>query len=207
MRYIRKMPEPRALAQHRSAGGTWDNFSLDKGKKEVKEQLLKEQHHLCAYCTSVIRFDKMKVEHWQPQKHFPKKELDYSNMLAVCMGCFSRKEKNTLHCDSSKQDTIIDLNPQNQDHINCIFYELPSGCIKSSNATHQYELDEVLNLNIAPLRNDRKRILSAFIKYIRKKYKNRGANWQSELKKWKNKNEPNAMIIVKYLEKKVRQNR
>ena len=48
----------------RNAGGTWDTFSQHEGKEDVKNQLLTEQYHLCAYCTNRISFEKMKIEHW-----------------------------------------------------------------------------------------------------------------------------------------------
>jgi len=125
MFHINKGKEPDKLTQHRNNGGTYDDFSLCKGKREVKNQILKEQSNLCAYCTATINFDEttnfdnMKVEHWLPQKHFPEKELQYKNMLGVCKGCILYNGEALFHCDHSgaKDDKVIEIDPQEKVHI------------------------------------------------------------------------------------------
>mgnify|MGYP000391707755 FL=1 len=202
MRHIKKQSEPRELTEYRNSGGKWDDFSLEKGKKAVKNQLLAEQNCLCAYCTGAINFDNMKVEHWYPQAEDEKKELEYNNLLAVCFGCYNQGE--FFHCDTSKADTIIQLSPTNTLHIDTTDYEKASGGIKSSNPIFQQELDETLNLNIAPLKKARKTRLYEFRKALNKKYPNKTANYQKELNKWSNLNISHNIIVVKYLEKKLR---
>ena len=149
MRHIEKQTEPRELKEFRNGGGKWDDFSLDKGKRAVKNQLLAEQSNLCAYCTGAIKFETMKVEHWYPQDAPEDRDLEYANLLAVCLGCYNQGE--FFHCDTSKADTVIQLNPTNVLHIDTIDYEKSSGGIKSSNPDFQQELDEILNLNICLL--------------------------------------------------------
>lgn len=202
MRYIEKQTEPRELKEYRNGGGKWDDFSLDKGKRVLKNQLLTEQNNLCAYCTGAINFDNMKVEHWYPQDAPEDRDLEYANLLAVCLGCYNQGEY--FHCDTSKADTVITLNPTNNLHIDTIDYEKSSGGIKSSNAIFQDELDDVLNLNIKPLKKARKTRLFEFRKYLHKKYPNKTANYQKELNKWRNLDVSHNMIVVKYLEKKIR---
>lgn len=206
MRYIKKQSEPRELAEYRSSGGKWDDFSLDKGKRAVKNQLLAEQNGLCAYCTREIIFeeeeskDNTKVEHWYPQDAPEDRDLDYNNLLCVCKGDLGKY----LHCDTNKANKIITINPTNKLHIGTISYEKVSGGIKSSNPTFHQELDEILNLNIPPLKKARKTRLYEFRKYLHKKYPNKTANYQKELNKWRNLNVSHNMIVVKYLEKKLR---
>ncbi len=208
MRHIEKQTEPRELTEYRNGGGKWDDFSLDKGKRVLKNQLLTEQNGLCAYCTREIIFneeegkDNMTVEHWYPRARDEKRELEYRNLLAVCLGCYNHGEY--FHCDTSKADTVITLNPTNNLHIDTIDYEKSSGGIKSSNAIFQDELDDVLNLNIKPLKKARKTRLFEFRKYLHKKYPNKTANYQKELNKWRNLDVSHNMIVVKYLEKKIR---
>lgn len=51
----------------------------------------------------------MKVEHWCSRALCPdNRELDYSNLFGVCKGRFS--DGKFTHCDTSKGDTLIDLN-------------------------------------------------------------------------------------------------
>ncbi len=202
MRHIEKQTEPRELTEYRNGGGKWDDFSLDKGKRVLKNQLLAEQNNLCAYCTSAINFDNMKVEHWYPQDAPEDRDLEYANLLAVCLGCYNQGEY--FHCDTSKADTVIQLNPTNALHIDTIDYEKSSGGIKSSNAIFQDELDDVLNLNIKPLKKARKTRLFELRKYLHKKYPNKTANYQKELNKWRNLDVSHNMIIVRYLENKLR---
>lgn len=194
------------MALHRNSGQGYGEFSLTKGKREVKEQLLNEQHHSCAYCTAKISFEKMKVEHWYPQEESGKpgntnRDLDYSNLLAVCQGC---TVSGIEHCDTSKKNRLIDISPLRSEHIDAISYASFSGKISSRNEKHQEELDSVLKLNIDLLAAKRKSLLNHFKLGLHRKYKGRRANYPLELRKQKAKNAPFGMIIIRYLEGKIR---
>ena len=54
-------------------------------KEELREAILQEQHHLCAYCMRRIHNDgrRMRIEHWFPLSHSKYKAIDYSNMLGL----------------------------------------------------------------------------------------------------------------------------
>jgi len=213
MFHILKGKEPSKLARHRNdkvSKGTFDNFSLDKGKREVKNQLLKEQGNLCAYCTASINFDNMKIEHWLPQnnKDYPEYkefELKYSNMLGVCQGCILCKGEKYFHCDHSlaKGEKIIQINPLEKRHVDQLSYN-KSGLLKSSNSKHQTEIDTILNLNIPPLLKVRKDILNIVMVRLHNKYKNKTANYPKILKQFSSKKNSYSAIIVWYLKKKIK---
>lgn len=78
---------------------TWEHFRRRnrRGYREVKEQLLKDQHGLCAYCEISIKLaeqeenvDDFRVEHFIPkvETEFRKHNyhLDWRNLLGVCHG-------------------------------------------------------------------------------------------------------------------------
>ena len=85
---------------------------------ELRTSLVNEQKGICCYCQSRIAFSPkkadgtglvidMKTEHFLPKSIDPNgkfdhsaKVLDYSNLLASCLGNSDSKRKN--HCDSSK---------------------------------------------------------------------------------------------------------
>lgn len=202
MKLINKLPEPVALNNFRNGGGTWNDFSLNKGKREVKNQLLLEQNNLCAYCTASINFNSMKVEHWCSQENcISNRDLDYSNLLAVCSGCFNHGEYE--HCDTSKKAFLIELSPVVKHHIDVISYAKASGKIESVHPDHQIEIDSILNLNIPPLKRIRKNMLNEFKIGLSKKYKGKKANYQKELEKFQNARIPFSMIVIKYLEDKI----
>ncbi|MGB0930831.1 MAG: retron system putative HNH endonuclease, partial [Chitinophagales bacterium] len=123
MKWIKKGKEPTQLKEYRNSGGEWDDFSLEKGKEELKDQLLTEQKSLCAYCMGAIRSNTMKVEHWHPRAIYPNKKLDYKNLLAVCQGCYGSGTTQQQHCDTSKGDRIVEINPQEKNHINALSYK------------------------------------------------------------------------------------
>lgn len=77
----------------------WERFRRAgrKGYRQVKEQLLKDQHGLCAYCEISIRLaddeesvDDFRVEHFHPKGETDFKvhnyHLDWQNLLGVCHG-------------------------------------------------------------------------------------------------------------------------
>ena len=78
---------------------TWEHFRRRnrRGYREVKQQLLQDQHGLCAYCEISIKLaefednvDDFRVEHFFPkvatqlEKH--NYHLDWHNLLGVCHG-------------------------------------------------------------------------------------------------------------------------
>ena len=79
---------------------TWEHFRRRnrRGYREVKQQLLQDQHGLCAYCEISIKLaefednvDDFRVEHFFPkvatqlEKH--NYHLDWHNLLGVCPMC------------------------------------------------------------------------------------------------------------------------
>lgn len=74
---------------------------------KLREQLLKEQKYVCAYCGQKVEVvenenekPQMKTEHFNPQNDTPENDLGYSNLLACCLGFDNHKGKG--HCDSMK---------------------------------------------------------------------------------------------------------
>ena len=102
MKRVQKSPEePELLTRYRQRypRDTWDKFhhrSRD-GYRQVKRQILQDQHGLCAYCEINIkltdeedRVDDFRVEHFHPKVGTENEErnyhLEWKNMLGVCHG-------------------------------------------------------------------------------------------------------------------------
>jgi uncharacterized protein (TIGR02646 family) len=102
MKRVQKCPEePGLLTRYRQRypRDTWDKFhhrSRD-GYRQVKRQILQDQHGLCAYCEINIkltaeedRVDDFRVEHFHPKVGTENEErnyhLEWKNMLGVCHG-------------------------------------------------------------------------------------------------------------------------
>ncbi|MCD8360259.1 MAG: TIGR02646 family protein [Acidaminococcaceae bacterium] len=116
---------------------TWEHFRRcnRRGYREVKQQLLQDQHGLCAYCEISIKLaenednvDDFRVEHFFPkvgtQLSGHNYHLDWHNLLGVCHGgsqpYVSNPEwryssrKNDRSCDVPKGSKLISeriLNP------------------------------------------------------------------------------------------------
>ncbi len=108
MKPIRAPSEPPCFAAWRAANptGTWDTFVVEnrdapdgtrRCKRELLEELLSAQHHLCAYCE--IELDPplwAEVEHWHPKDPtlYPGHNwgLDFANLMAGCEGGTKVKE-------------------------------------------------------------------------------------------------------------------
>ena len=93
--------EPEALKRYRLRfpEETWEHFRrrARHGYQEVKQQILKDQHGLCAYCEISIKLaeqegevDDFRVVHFFPknanQEHGHNYHLDWRNLLGVCHG-------------------------------------------------------------------------------------------------------------------------
>lgn len=204
MRNITKGLEPASLTQHRSMGHTdYDNYA---DKDTLREHLVSEQRGLCCYCLSRIRpaSSAMKIAHWHSQDRYPAEQLDYSNLLGACMGNEGQAPKRQ-HCDTRQGNRDLSMNPANSAHQveNLIRFEA-GGTIFSNDET----INDVLNLNVPFLKNNRKAALEAFKATLDK----RGALPMEKLKRWlqrwngeshTNNLEPFCQVVVYWLRKRL----
>lgn len=145
-------------------------------KDDIRDYLLREQGHLCAYCMQRIYKETMKIEHWYPESRMSDHEcLDYSRMFACCPGHKKPDNDSTLHkkkysskndtCDTHKGNSIIAINPSKMEHIQKIKYKSSTGEIYADDeertvffqsetghnyediTTFQHDIDKTLNLN------------------------------------------------------------
>lgn len=182
MRTIIKGREPNSLTQYRQ---TDDATYAGYGDKDtLRESLVAEQRGLCCYCLSRIRpeIGAMKIEHWhsQAQQKYPEEQLAYRNLLGACPGN-EGQPRAAQYCDTRKGDNDLSRNPADPGHaVEQLIHFLSDGTIVSTNLTFNQEIDEILNLNVAYLKNQRKAALDSFLTSLHK----RGELQQSTLERW-----------------------
>lgn len=162
MRAINKGPEPTRLTPYRlQAGAVYDGPLFTTVKDQIRENLLNEQGHLCAYCMQRIQANSMKVEHWHCQDKYPTEQLNYSNMIGACYG----NEKQTYNkqtCDTHKRNDDILFNPANRTHHARLKIRYSGdGKISSDDPVFNDQLENVLNLNWVRLKENRKGVWDA----------------------------------------------
>lgn len=149
MRTITKRTEPESLTRHRlTSHSDYDNYTDKDG---LRAALVAEQQGLCCYCMGNIQneSDKMKIEHWHCQAHYPDEQLDYRNLLGACLGGKGQPPK-LQHCDTRKGDSDLLWNPADQVHnVQAWIIYGTDGTIKSNNCEFDQQLNEVLNLNLS----------------------------------------------------------
>ena len=109
MRYIPKRTsnEPDSLKAIRLTNGAAFD---DCNKQDIREILLSEQGHLCAYCMRRIDNSRNKkglpntrIEHYETQATQPNLQLSFINMLGVCDGN-EGNPKHLQHCDKKRTE-------------------------------------------------------------------------------------------------------
>lgn len=161
MRAINKKPEPASLTAHsKKLDANYENYLP---KDELRHALVTEQRGLCCYCMGRIRAlrTEMKIEHWRCQAHYPKEQLNYRNLLGACLGGHGQPA-HLQHCDTRKGNSRLEWNPAHPGHHieTRIRYEI-DGSICSDEPDFDAQLNNVLNLNLPLLKNNRKAILEA----------------------------------------------
>lgn len=220
MRVITKGQEPGLLTHYRSKpGAIYDGENFTKVKAAIRKHLLKEQGYLCAYCMKRIMNNEFrtKIEHWQCQTNYPNKQLDYKNMLAVCLGktIISNspdRPKFKTHCDTLKGKKDIKFNPSNASHHSHmkIYYGV-DGKIYSRDTLFQKQIDEILNLNLDRIKNNRKAIIDSIFDYL-SRYKGSCSTSfvLNKIKKWESINSKGYLsefcdVSIYFLNKKLKQ--
>jgi uncharacterized protein (TIGR02646 family) len=165
MRAITKGAEPARLTAHRQTSHSdYDNY---EDKDALRHSLVTEQHGICCYCMGRIRNgqDTMKIEHWRCQSHHLIEQLNYRNLLGACLGG-PGQPPNLQHCDTRKGDLDLQWNPADPvHHIETRLSYEADGSIRSNEAPFNAELENVLNLNLPMLRNNRKGVLDAVLSW------------------------------------------
>jgi hypothetical protein len=110
-----------------------------------------------------IDWGSMKIEHWMSQKRHPRQQLNYQNILAGCKGGEGQPPP-LQHCDTRKGDADLQWNPANPSHHieTRVSYAL-DGTIGSNNAVFDHQLNDVLNLNLPRIKNNRSGSLTAML--------------------------------------------
>lgn len=180
MRAITKNREPMSLTTHRKT--PCSDYGYYPAKDELRNSLVTEQRGLCCYCMSRIRPERdrygqylMKIEHWQSQSRYPGRQLDYRNLLGACPGGHGKPE-HKQHCDTRKGDRDLKWNPaEPAHHIETRIRYGSDGSIRSDDEEFDAQLNDVLNLNLPFLKNNRKGLLDAVLHWFRfKKERIRG---------------------------------
>lgn len=163
MRHIAKGQEPQELSiwKRKNSDKTYKDLE-DNAKSATKRALMKEQGFICCYCERELRENDSHIEHIEPQKLAPQKDLDFDNMLCSCQA-----EGEPLHCGHAKGnwfDKNMFISPLADDCGECFAFD-HSGAInpKSETDTAAHKTIEILKLNIAKLKNMRKNAIVPFL--------------------------------------------
>ncbi|MEC4819850.1 MAG: retron system putative HNH endonuclease [Scytonema sp. PMC 1069.18] len=209
MKRIIKGREPLSLLEHRlKSFADYDNYPE---KDELRTSLLTEQGYICCYCMQRISAERMKIEHWRSQDRYPNLQLNYNNLLGACEGG-QGSPSHLQHCDTKKGNTEIKINPLDNPR-NCeeaIKY-LATGKIYSDHETIDRELNDVLNLNMQTLVNNRKEVLELALQQLKSEYPK--GDWTvamltKKIQQWSNrqkdaKYKPYCQIVIYHLKKKL----
>lgn len=196
MIYIQKKQEPKKLLEYRKhPDASFDAMDADV-KEQLRESLLSEQGHLCAYCMCRLsEKGDVKIEHWEPRNS--SNELDYNNLLAVCRGNEGHPVREQT-CDTKKGNAVISVSPLKRSQMECIYYT-SDGKIHSRDQVADNDIQYVLNLNKEngnPLRG-RKVALKTFQNKLQK-YKN-DKSTKAFLEKMQKKYEVNTEKMIPYI--------
>lgn len=185
MRYIKRGNEPSSLAKHRAAipgpvtSAHYDN--LPKGiRPEMETQLRREQGELCGYCMSRLenKADLVRIDHWAPRETNPTLSLTWSNFVLACRGgerkggAYPEPElpayAGEYHCDKSKGEKAIALNPMNPAIESQVRYSATGrvGRPGSKPEERDPDLDDTLHLNASHLMRNRRSVIDALQRWM-----------------------------------------
>jgi uncharacterized protein (TIGR02646 family) len=164
---IVKAGEPQSLASHRAQ--LHSDYTNYQQKDELRVSLVSEQKGLGCYCTGRIRANvsAMKVEHWRGQAAYPQLQLTYGNLLGACLGDEGQPATDQ-YCDTKKANRNLKWNPSNVAHaIESRLRYLADGTVESFDSEFNNQLNTVLGLNLAYLKNSRKAVLDSVLAWWR----------------------------------------
>lgn len=208
MKPINKEKEPATLLTYRKQpDATYENY---REKEVLREALLKEQGHICCYCMQRVTKEEMKIEHWQPQSEYPELQLDYGNLLASCKGNEGQPTERQ-HCDTRKGNQALTIHPAKlPTHWEELIKFRRDGRIYSDDLSLDRELNEVLNLNLDTLVNNRSEIIDQIKEYLTR-IEGKKAGWRIQDVKKRiaeyegkidGKYKPYCQVVIAFLKKR-----
>lgn len=187
-------------------------------KNQVREVLMQEQGHLCAYCMRRIPDERISeedmdlsnvyIEHWQARsserKQGENKGLDYYNMLAVCSRnekapeARGKRKRRFFTCDKKRESAALTINPLDTKTIGSIYY-LSDGIIRSYDSDIDNDLNVRLNLNCnteaVTLPQNRKAVLDAVQADLLSREGDLRENCIEQLHIWESETDPKTPYI------------
>jgi uncharacterized protein (TIGR02646 family) len=110
---------------------------------------------------------KMKIEHWRCRDRYRNLQLDYGNLLGACLGG-EGGPPNEQHCDTKKANLDIKWNPAHPAHaVESRLRYLVDGKVESTDPEFNTQLNDVLGLNLAYLKSNRKAVLDSVLTWWR----------------------------------------
>lgn len=206
MRKITKHKEPKKWTEYRQTPGV-EYQSIP----ELREALLQEQGYICAYCMRRIPVrdenssESYRIDHILSRTNHPELQLKYTNMVVCCPGAIN----NDFHCDKRKGENNITFDLFNDHFFTTLSYSSKDGTVKSSDAEYNRQINELLNLNNALLKDNRLRVLQGVIVYLNNKGWTK-SNIRNQIENWSSKDstgrfKPYHGIVLWFLTKKLRQ--
>jgi uncharacterized protein (TIGR02646 family) len=207
MRQIIKGPEPASLTQYRQTPNA--DYEGYRDKNALRVSLVNEQRGLCCYCLSRIRpvSQRMKVAHWHSRTKYPMEQLTYSNLLGACLGGQGQRPKDQ-HCDTRQGNEDLSRSPANADHqIDSFIRFEGDGQITSQDQIFDKEINQVLNLNLAFLKRERKAVLEGFQMTLKKRGLLKRTTLEKLLRDWNGESggelRPYCQVIIYWLRKRL----
>lgn len=122
-------------------------------KRNLKEELIKEQYGLCCYCMKKIEWYNSHIEHFVPRSIAHDREMDYYNLLASCNG-YNEQAENCGHKKDNWYNEYLTVSPLT-DLCEQIFKYTPDGRILSDDMRGKETIKE-LDLDSELLKRARK---------------------------------------------------
>jgi uncharacterized protein (TIGR02646 family) len=201
MKKVLKSPEPSELKNYKErsdqkmqSSSRFSKWKDVKGNREtydaIRTTLLSDQKGLCAYCEMALTTENRSVEHFIPCEISTKEknhDLDWSNMLAVCLdpGGLEKTnsqpikiEKSDFCCGKKKNNFVPDgrlLNPLELPVSRLFRFNSEDGRIEPDDMACQQigipleNLEftiEMLNLNVTRLREKRLAVIETIIETL-----------------------------------------
>ena len=216
------LPELEAEKEKAKREGLSDKEAYGRLKKPLKDQvrdaLMREQGHLCAYCMRRLPDERITeedadlkdiyIEHWKAisaeRTSSENKGLDYNNMLAVCSGnekapeTTGKRKRRFFTCDKKRGNAALTINPLDLATLETIYYS-SDGRIESTDKVINDDINTRLNLNCSSeavtLPQNRKSVLDAIQADVLSQDGDLLQNCIDQLHMWESESDPKTPYI------------
>ncbi len=124
-------------------------FAINYHEQQTRDLIKDDFLEMCYLCERYVNID-YEIDHFYPQKHFPKKENDWDNLFYICQKCNKIRPKSI---NSNKKNEVLNCCVKNESDLIELKIDESTRCVSITSNNFNLQLSDKVSNTIGLLEN------------------------------------------------------